>query len=195
MIPTLGSLLLGWLAGKMLDLLMSAQPVAAPAYTPRGAQPRAPTRARRPAAATAAPASSASPAPPIVTPVSTAPPWPQVMPSGLPPFPGAGWEPDQPPPSAVVVRANELLSPLWSGGAGTWKVEKTAGRWIVYRAVPMGTKHGVVAYRESAHAAFLSPAPSATAPAPTLNGKRARCSPGLTERGQSAHVAPRVTWQ
>jgi hypothetical protein len=38
---------------------------------------------------------------------------------------------------------------LWSGGEGTFKVEKTAGRWIVYRATAMGTKKGVVAFREA----------------------------------------------
>ncbi|HEX7235469.1 MAG TPA: peptidoglycan-binding domain-containing protein [Gammaproteobacteria bacterium] len=94
-----------------------------------------------------------------VVPTST-PPWPQVVPSGLPPFPGAGWQPDEPPPPEVVARANALLGPLWSGGEGTFKVEQTAGRWIAYRATQMGEKRGVVAFRESAHAAFLTPPPS-----------------------------------
>jgi hypothetical protein len=82
----------------------------------------------------------------------------------LPGFPGAGWEPDEPPPSAVVVRAKQLLPQLWSGGEGTFKVEQTAGRWIVYRATSMGGKKGVVAFRESQHAQFLTP-PSSSAPA------------------------------
>jgi hypothetical protein len=69
------------------------------------------------------------------------------MPSGLSPFP-SGWEPYSPPPGPVVQRANELLSQLWRGGAGTFKVEKTAGVWVYYRATPMGDKKGVVAFRE-----------------------------------------------
>ena len=48
------------------------------------------------------------------------------MPSGLAPFP-SGWEPYDPPPGAVVLRANALLPQLWRGGAGTFKVEQTAG--------------------------------------------------------------------
>lgn len=96
-----------------------------------------------------------------VVPATTAPAWPQVVPSGLPPFPGAGWVPDNPPPPAVVSRANALLPALWASGEGTFKVEQTDGRWIVYRAsrTANDTK-GVVAFRESAHSAFLTPPPS-----------------------------------
>lgn len=71
------------------------------------------------------------------------------MPTGLPPFP-MGWEPYEPPPPAVVQRASALLPQLWRGGAGTFKVEKTAGVWVYYRATPMGDKKGVVAFRERA---------------------------------------------
>jgi peptidoglycan hydrolase-like protein with peptidoglycan-binding domain len=79
---------------------------------------------------------------------STAPPWPQAVPSGLPPFPGAGWQFDEPPPAAVVQRAGQLVSQLWSGGAGTFKIEQTGGRWIAYRAeIVKSGKEGVVAYR------------------------------------------------
>ena len=83
-------------------------------------------------------------------------PWPQVVPSGLPAFPGAGWEPDSPPPPEVVSRAQQLLNPLWSGGAGTFKTENVANRWITFRATQMGDKKGVVAFRESSHAPFLA---------------------------------------
>lgn len=112
----------------------------------RKPRPRAPDRSRRNGLS--------------VVPASSAPPWPQVVPAGLPPFPGAGWEVDEPPPGPVVARANALLGPLWSGGEGTFKVEQTAGRWIAYRATQMGEKRGVVAFRESQHAAFLSTPPS-----------------------------------
>lgn len=97
-----------------------------------------------------------------VVPTTTAPAWPQVVPKGLPPFPGAGWVPDEPPPPAVVTRAQALAPALWASGEGTFKVEQTAGRWIVYRAsrTANDTK-GVVAFRESAHSAFLTPPSSA----------------------------------
>lgn len=73
-------------------------------------------------------------------------PWPQVVPAGLPPFPG-GWEPDEPPPQSVQNRASQLLAPLWKRGPGSKKTEKTAGRWITYQAQQMGKKRGVVAFR------------------------------------------------
>lgn len=85
---------------------------------------------------------------------TSAPPWPQAVPAGLPPFPGAGWQYDEPPPAAVVQRAGQLVSQLWSGGAGTFKIEQTAGRWIAYRAEKVKSgKNGVVAYRVKGTAA------------------------------------------
>jgi hypothetical protein len=125
-----------------------------PKQPDRRPRPRPPDRSRRNGLA--------------VVPTS-APPWPQVVPSGLPPFPGAGWEVDEPPPGPVVARANALLGPLWSGGEGTFKVEQTAGRWIAYRAARMGEKKGVVAFRESQHAPFLS-TPSSSAPVVSPGG-------------------------
>lgn len=74
-------------------------------------------------------------------------PWPQVVPAGLPGFPGPGWVPDDPPGAGVVARAGQLLPVLWKHGEGTRKTEQTAGRWITYRATPMGKKRGVVAFR------------------------------------------------
>lgn len=150
------ALAVGWVLSKMFDVF---------AHDDGGKPPATgPTPRRRPANGSrrtpAAPASTA------VVPVSTRPqaapavttvPWPQVAPTGLPPFPGAGWEPDEPPPSAVVSRAQQLLSQLWAGGEGTFKPEQTAGRWIIYRASRMGDKKGVVAFRESRHAGFLTP--------------------------------------
>jgi hypothetical protein len=106
-------------------------------------------------------------------------PWPQVVPAGLPPFPGIDWTPDTPPGAGVAVRAAQLLPELWSHGEGTSKIEQTAGRWIAYRAVKMGDKKGVVAYRQKAETTLPtgvvpastsapSPAPAA-APTQTLN--------------------------
>lgn len=103
--------------------------------------------------------------PPGLT-VST-PPWPSVAPSGLPAFPGSGWEYDEPPPRAVQVRAGELRSKLWARGKGSHQIEQTGGRWIAYQAqITRGGKQGVVAYRERRAAAPRPPAGS-TAQRPT----------------------------
>lgn len=97
--------------------------------------------------------------------------WPQVVPAGLPAFPGPGWAVDSPPGSGVVARAHQLLPALWRGGAGTFKTEQTNGRWVTYRATQMGLKRGVVAYRLVEEAPTLpvtpppSSSPSATVPA------------------------------
>jgi hypothetical protein len=91
--------------------------------------------------------------------VTSTPPWPQVVPSGLPPFPGPGWEFDEPPPAAVQQRAAALVNQLWARGSGTFKIEQTAGRWIAYRAeVVASGKKGVVAFRQKR--AAPPPAPS-----------------------------------
>lgn len=96
---------------------------------------------------------------PAGIPVSTTPAWPTVVPSDLPPFPGSGWEPDEPPPKAVQQRAGALLSSLWAKGQGTYKIEQTAGRWIAYTAgITVGGKHGVIAYRVKRRAALPAPA-------------------------------------
>jgi murein L,D-transpeptidase YcbB/YkuD len=78
-------------------------------------------------------------------------PWPQVVPAGLPPFPSGGWKPANPVTSAMVSRAFQLLPTLWASGAGTFKVEKTGDKWVVYQAAPTraqdgSTKNGVVAF-------------------------------------------------
>jgi hypothetical protein len=164
--PSLVSLLLTWVVVKGIDALLAMQGTPSPqAHVP---PPRVPPRGRRPTHP--AGTSAATPAaPPTTVPATFTPPWPQVTPSGLPPFPGSGWVPDQPPPAAVVSRAFQLLPSLWSGGPGTFKVENTAGRWIAYRATPMaGGKRGVVAYRESQHATFLTPPPEAPATRPVV---------------------------
>jgi len=92
------------------------------------------------------------------------PPWPQVVPPDLPRFPGPGWEYDEPPPPAVVARAGQLVSTLWKGGVGTYQLEQTDRRWIVYQAAMVATgKKGVVAFRVKRKKA-LPPAPSAPTP-------------------------------
>jgi hypothetical protein len=103
--------------------------------------------------------------PPIAKAAKTMPqPWPQAMPAGLPPFGPAGWVYDQPPPAAVQARAWQLLSSLWSKGAGATKTEQTAGRWITYQAQPMGTKKGVVAYRLRSEVPAVDQTPTANLP-------------------------------
>jgi Putative peptidoglycan binding domain len=77
---------------------------------------------------------------------STPPPWPQVIPSGLPPFPSAGWHPASPVTSSMVSRGWQLLPQLWASGEHTWKPEKTGDRWVVYQAAQMGDKRGVIAF-------------------------------------------------
>lgn len=74
------------------------------------------------------------------------PPWPTFLPPGLPAFPG-GWEPDEPPSSAVVARAWQLLPVLWTHGAGTRTTEFVGGKWVTFVAAMHGMKKGVTAFR------------------------------------------------
>lgn len=87
-------------------------------------------------------------------------PWPQQKPTGLPPFP-SGWEPDQPPPAAVVTRAWQLLPILWkSGKPGGTSVETIKGRWITFQAQwhdKAKKKKGVTAYRVKPGQATATP--------------------------------------
>lgn len=95
----------------------------------------------------------------------TPPPWPQVVPAGLPPFPGAGWQPASPVTSAQTARAWQLLPELWKYGEGTWRTEKAGDRWTTFRATSMpGGKKGVVAYTTTAQPTAAA-APDDTAPA------------------------------
>lgn len=95
----------------------------------------------------------------------TPPPWPQVVPAGLPAFPGPGWQPASPVTSAQSARAWQLLPELWKFGEGTWKTEKTADRWTTFKAVGMpGGKKGVVAYTTNMQPA-AAPGPLDTTPA------------------------------
>lgn len=114
--------------------------------------------------------------PPQVIPPSSPPPWPQALPSGLPPFPGREWEYDEPPPAAVVRRAQQLVDTLWRSGAGSHRIEQTSGRWIAYRAeIVRSGKKGVTAYRLASERPRIlrpaqppprQPAPARPAPAP-----------------------------
>lgn len=169
------AVLLGWLIGRTLQVVPYRAP---PAPTPTGPGvpptptpgPRGPFRPPPVRPATPSPRGS-------TVPISTTPQWPQVTPTGLPPFPGPGWTPDNPPPAAVSSRAAALLPQLWASGAGTFKVEKTAGRWIAFRATNMGNGvRGVVAYR------LVSPeaAPSAATTANVPPTPRPTVTPGPT---------------
>lgn len=125
---------------------------------------------------------------PAGLPVSYTPPWPQATPKDLPPFPGAGWEPDEPPPAAVKNRAWALLEQLWGKGKGAYRIEQTAGRWIAYRAEIMASgKKGVVAYRQKKAGAAPRPAaPAAGRPVLTST------SPGMPQPAQSVPNAGRT---
>ena len=101
-------------------------------------EPRAPSSAPQPSSPPALPAGT-SPAPA---------PWPQVVPGGVPTFPGSAWEYDEPPPAAVQAQARQLLNSLWAKGSGTHKILQTGGRWIAYQAAIVASgKKGVVAWR------------------------------------------------
>lgn len=120
------------------------QPAAAPAPKPPAKPPASPPAASPPpyqAPPPMKPWPVAAPAPAAATP----------SPAGLPKFP-SGWEPDVPPPAAVVRRANALLPTLWkSGKPGATATEQTEGRWITYQGYsPAKGKRGVVAYRMKA---------------------------------------------
>lgn len=159
-----------WLFGRRKDLTRRAQPVVLhltpqhgvpivhrskpPTHRRPATRPHKPPKVvhRAPKRRTPKPRHhQARPVPrPVVhtpSPVKAPVPWPQVVPPGLPPFPGAGWEPDSPPGAGVSARAVQLLPQLWSHGVGTHKTEHTAGRWITYVARQMGPRRGVVAYR------------------------------------------------
>ncbi len=194
------ALALGWLLARTIRIVPAFGDDApiGPGGTPPPPSPPGPRSdpRRRPARRPAQPGTPATPAGPV-TPASVpagAPPWPQVMPTGLAPFP-SGWVPYEPPPPAVVQRAFALLSDLWKGGPGTFKVEKTAGVWVYYRATPMGEKRGVVAFRERAPAA-VGPAPSS---ASTTTASTSITRPASTEtvslptlrrgaRGNEVHI-------
>ncbi len=98
-----------------------------------------------------------TPATPVAVKYSEPVPWPQVVPAGLPGFPGSSWTPDIPVGPGVAARASQLLPQLWKSGEGTFKTEQTSGRWITYRATKMGTLKGVVAYRLVNPAGAISP--------------------------------------
>lgn len=119
----------------------------------------------------------------------TPPPWPQVVPSGLPPFPGPDWRPASPVTSAMAARAWQLLPQLWEHGEGTWKVEKTGDRWVVYKAAHTSPdKRGVVAYTSRQPSATADEAPQAMAPASPPTPR-----PPGAQPGQQSAVVPAST--
>jgi hypothetical protein len=107
----------------------------------------------------------------------TPPPWPQVVPAELAPFPGPGWKPANPVTSAQSARAWQLLPELWKYGEGTWKVEKTADRWVVYKAAQTSPgKKGVIAYT-TAQSSQTEPKMSAAQLAPLMDTTPASMRP------------------
>lgn len=122
---------------------------------------------------------------------ATPPPWPQVVPAGLPPFPGAGWKTASPVTSAQVSRAWQLLPELWKYGEGTWRTEKAGDQWTTFRAVSMpGGKKGVVAYVlavQPAAAPAAAPSPADTSPAAMRPA-----APPVPRPAQAAPVGPTV---
>jgi hypothetical protein len=118
---------------------------------------------------------------------TSTPPWPGVVPPDLAPFPGGGWEYDEPPPPAVKARAAELVTPLWTRGQNAFKTEQTAGRWITYRAeIVRSGKRGVVAYRlkrkllpGAAPSTMTTTAPAQRRPAPVAVAPTVTTSPGM----------------
>jgi peptidoglycan hydrolase-like protein with peptidoglycan-binding domain len=146
----IGLLGLLWLLFKGQRESGGAAPAAAPRVTPGGGVPE----------------------------LTSTPEWPQAVPSGLPAFPGSGWEYDEPPPKAVQQRAGQLVSSLWSKGAGASKIELTGGRWIAFRAEKVRSgKNGVVAYRvkrklKPAGSTAATPSPAAPAAVPVSTSGR-----------------------
>lgn len=162
-------LLLGWLIARTVRVVPIGVPsgAAAPSPTPGPTPPR-----RRHPTTPTTPRGSTAPTAPVSTSRTTVVPWPQVVPAGLPAFPSSAWVPDNPPPPAVIDRASQLLPILWGRGNGTFKTEKIGGRWITFRATPMGVgKRGVVAYRlaePTAVPSISTPAAASSSSAPTM---------------------------
>lgn len=151
--------ILAFLFGK--KGVAAAAPASAPTPAPAGPKPAAaPTVVQTPTGVV----------PAVYKP--TPQPWPQAVPAGLPAFPGPQWVPDNPPGAGVVSRATQLIPTLWARGAGTFKCEQTAGRWICYRATPMGTKKGVVAFKLATEpkVTVAPPAAPTVVPAPAEPG-------------------------
>lgn len=145
------------------DLSRRETPPPRPSAYPRP-RPALPASSRPPPRPSAPPR---LPPVPVAMPGTPPPaPWPQVVPAGLPPFPGPRWEPDEPPPLVVQQRAGQLRPQLWASGAGTFKIEETAGRWIAYRATAMGAKKGVVAYRRKPGGVNVQVGPATIDPRP-----------------------------
>jgi hypothetical protein len=115
-------------------------------------------------------------------------PWPAPVPDGLPKFPGAGWEFDEPPPVPVQQRAAQLVAPLWRQGKGSSRTEMTAGRWITYRAeIVRSGKQGVVAYRVKGGGTLKQPAP-----VPQLEQPQARAPSSPSSPKSSAMTLPMI---
>jgi hypothetical protein len=193
--------LVGLFGGGKTDLTTRAKPVRRTTVTPvrtTRTRPAARPAARPTARPATTPAPAPAPSPPKVVPVSRTTavqvqpaPWPQVVPSGLPAFPGPRWVPDNPPGPGVVARAQQLLPSLWRHGAGTFKSEQTGGRWITYRATPMGSKKGVVAFKllPGEETKMMVPPPSTPDYAPVQAEPPSRFVPASVTKPKPSPVA------
>lgn len=184
---TFFGLVAAYLAGKLLDALVSTaqnSPAAPGRVSP---PPRHPASSRRSTPhIRAVPRYDDGPPPfkPVDygTPKLQTPAWPSAAPtrpaasSSPGAFPGPDWIPDNPVPAAVVARAQELLPELWAEGLGAFRIEQTGGRQIAYQAAQMGEKHGVVAYRLRAS----QPASSSPAAARSSSSSSAATMPAST---------------
>lgn len=146
-------LLLLWLMGS------KNKPVSRGPSIAKGPTASKPAPPEKKSAAIVTP--KAAPAPVRIKAVTQPAPWPATSPTHLPPFPGAGWEPDIPPPEVVQARALQLIRPLHAQGTGSHVIEQTAGRWIAYVARQHGTKKAVEAYRPSSERAAPAAPPRA----------------------------------
>lgn len=186
---TFFGLVAAYIAGKLLDALVSSaqnSPAAPGRVSP---PPRHPASSRRSTPhVRAVPRYDEGPPPfaPVDygTPKLQTPAWPAAAaarPASTSPgaFPGPDWIPDNPVPAAVVARAQALLHDLWAEGLGAFRIEQTEGRQIAYQAAQMGGKHGVVAYRlratpaASSTAARSSSSSSSTMPASSSSSSTA----------------------
>lgn len=121
------------------------------------------------------PIPSSPSAPPGTLPVM--PPWqdPGVtpVPSSLPPFPGPGWVPDDPPSPAVVARAQFWNPQLWNYSSRSivkpYVQEQFGGRWMTFAAAWHPGDQGAQTYMatEAWRLASDQPMPVPVVPVPT----------------------------
>lgn len=192
---TFFGLLAAYIAGKLLDALVTnAQnsPAAPGRVSP---PPRHPASSRRPTHIRSVPRYSDAGPPPFKpvdygTPKLQTPAWPSAAAPGRPAsaspgaFPGPDWVTvSSPVPPAVVARAQQLLHELWQEGIGAFRIEQTDGRQIAYQAAQMGDKHGVIAWRPRATSSPSSAASSSSPSSATMPASSSSTALPILRRG------------